>query len=169
MTGHLPCARIVPVCENGQFSTWLRRFRAVGLGGFGVRRGCPGNTAGRYITGCAPFCAHPQLKTITNGRREASVRIASTGAENQHHSKQSHAIGDSCAATVNRRVASSNLARDSCPIRQFAVVRCREVGANAGRFEGFECSVTATSSCTTGASKYHLSFALKFRVPAITL
>ena len=60
---------------------------------------------------CAPFCAPSRRKTIANGSRGASIRIAATDAENQHHSESSHSVGKSSAATVNRRVASSNLAR----------------------------------------------------------
>jgi hypothetical protein len=44
----------------------------------------------------------------SKGAGEQSVPI---GAENQHDSKSSHSGGEMSAATVNRRVASSNLAR----------------------------------------------------------
>ena len=39
------------------------------------------------------------------------VKITCNVAETQRGSKQSHSVGKVCAATVNRRVASSNLAR----------------------------------------------------------
>ena len=40
-----------------------------------------------------------------------SAREVYNCATNQYHSEPSHSVSESCAATVNRRVASSNLAR----------------------------------------------------------
>jgi len=60
---------------------------------------------------CAQFCAHPISKSVTLGSNGAGEQIARNGAENQHDSKSSHSVGKTSAATVNRRVASSNLAR----------------------------------------------------------
>ena len=60
---------------------------------------------------CAPFCAHSRYKTIANGRRGVSARMPPIYSENQYHSKLSHSVRKASAATVNRRVASSNLAR----------------------------------------------------------
>ncbi len=60
---------------------------------------------------CAQFCAHPTSKTIADGGSRPGEQIARTDTENQHHSKSSHSVGKTSAATVNRRVASSNLAR----------------------------------------------------------
>src|ERR1700730_16786926 len=59
---------------------------------------------------CAPFCAPSQQKTIANGSDGASIRIATTPARNQRYSSWSQLGGKISAATVNRRVASSNLA-----------------------------------------------------------
>jgi hypothetical protein len=58
-----------------------------------------------------PFCAHPRSKTIVDGRSLPGEQVASISKETQHHSKSSHLVPKTSAATVNRRVASSNLAR----------------------------------------------------------
>jgi hypothetical protein len=60
---------------------------------------------------CAPFCAPPASKSVALGSNGKGKQITRTSAENQHHSKLSHSVGKMYAATVNRRVASSNLAR----------------------------------------------------------
>ena len=63
------------------------------------------------IKDCALFCAHPLSKTMAVSGSQAEQQIARTTAENQHDSKSSHLVPKMSAATVNRRVASSNLAR----------------------------------------------------------
>jgi len=60
---------------------------------------------------CASFCAHPTSKTVALGSNQAGQQIASTRAENERDSKSSHSVRKKSATTVNRRVASSNLAR----------------------------------------------------------
>jgi len=42
---------------------------------------------------------------------QSSEQIRRIGIEKQHNSNPSHSVGKASAATVNRRVASSNLAR----------------------------------------------------------
>jgi hypothetical protein len=69
------------------------------------------STEGFTPSRCAQFCAHPRSKTIAKGNSRTGERIACTSTENQQHSKLSHLVGIGGAATVNRRVASSNLAR----------------------------------------------------------
>ena len=59
----------------------------------------------------ASFCAHPRSKTITLGSNGKGLEIAHTRAENQHDSEPSYSVVKASAATVNRRVASSSLAR----------------------------------------------------------
>ena len=39
------------------------------------------------------------------------MKLVATGAKNEHDSRRSHVVDKPDAATVNRRVASSNLAR----------------------------------------------------------
>jgi hypothetical protein len=65
------------------------------------------------IKDCALFCAHPLSKTMAVSGSQAGQQIARTTAENQHDSKSSHLVPKMSAATVNRRVASSNLAQGS--------------------------------------------------------
>jgi hypothetical protein len=60
---------------------------------------------------CASFCAPSPSKTIALGRHWTGEQIERNKAENQHHSKSPHSVRKTSAATVNRRVASSNLAR----------------------------------------------------------
>ena len=60
---------------------------------------------------CALFCAHPTSKTVTLGSNGTEEQIGRIGDEYQHHNKSSHLVRVASAATVNRRVASSNLAR----------------------------------------------------------
>jgi hypothetical protein len=64
---------------------------------------------------CALFCADPRSKTIALGSNGTGNEITCISAENQHHSKSSYWVGKANAATVNRRVASSNLARGANP------------------------------------------------------
>src|SRR5580704_13938425 len=60
------------------------------------------------------------------------VKITLTGSENQHDSKSSHSVGKTSAATVNRRVARSNLAGEKifcCIFKRFhgpAFIECLE-------------------------------------------
>jgi hypothetical protein len=56
---------------------------------------------------CAPFCAPPASKSVALGSNGKGKQITRTSAENQHHSKLSHSVGKMYAATVNRRVATS--------------------------------------------------------------
>jgi hypothetical protein len=89
---------------------------------------------------CALFCAHPTSKTIAFGSNGAGQQILSTRAENQHHSKSSYLVGKASAATVNRRVASSNLARGailpafSCNASTETYPESRFVQADARRY-----------------------------------
>jgi len=113
-----------------RFAIWLielfpvpNRFFAVGEDGELKIRGleCASTThAGPYTFNhlTAQFCAHPRSKTIALGSNGTGRQIACIGAENQHDSKSSHSVGKASAATVNRRVASSNLAR--YPIQNFS-------------------------------------------------
>jgi len=68
---------------------------------------------GRRATasGCAQFCAHPRSRTIANGRIEARLQIAPTGAENQHHSRASHTILVVFGRSLNQRVPGSSPGR----------------------------------------------------------
>ena len=60
---------------------------------------------------CALFCALPASKTVALGSNGKGEQIAHSRAKNQRYSKPSHLVAKMSAATVNRRVASSNLAR----------------------------------------------------------
>jgi hypothetical protein len=73
----------------------------------------PNYPSGRSGAGnrCAPFCAPPTSRTIALSDNWLVKQIARTSTENQCHSKPPHSVAILDAATVNRRVASSNLAR----------------------------------------------------------
>jgi hypothetical protein len=73
-------------------------------------------TRGCSRKNCAQFFAHPRSKTTADRSSQAGKQIASTGARNQHDSCPSHQVVRVSAATVNRRVASSNLARATLPV-----------------------------------------------------
>jgi hypothetical protein len=60
---------------------------------------------------CAPFCAPSGYKTAANRSRPPIARGTSNGVKNVCDSKKSCSVVILIAATVNRRVASSNLAR----------------------------------------------------------
>jgi hypothetical protein len=69
---------------------------------------------------CAPFCAHPTSKAVALGSDRIGNRKPRNGAENQHDSKASYAVLEMNAATVNRRVASSNLARGAISLKHLS-------------------------------------------------
>jgi hypothetical protein len=84
----------------------------------------------RLTKECAQFCAHPTSKTIANGSEEASMQIATTGAENQRGSKPSQSVLIVFGRSLNQRVAGSSPARLTSQSFAIAVVTlvCSEVG-----------------------------------------
>src|SRR5690242_1284566 len=69
---------------------------------------------------CSGFCTYLPSEIIAHGIRVARARIACTGEENQHGTAASHLVAEALAATVNRRVASSSLARGATLFFQLA-------------------------------------------------
>ena len=60
---------------------------------------------------CASFCAPSASEVVTIGSEAARAGNADKILSIQHDSERSHSVAASFAAPVNRRVASSNLAR----------------------------------------------------------
>src|SRR5579862_676191 len=103
--------------------------------------------ASNRMENCAPFCAHPRSKTVTTCGTRTGEGITHTVAQNQHHNEGSHSVVKPSAATVNRRVASSNLARGANLLLDSQTFMLTSVSRELGTFG------TATTASGFGNSK----------------
>jgi|HubBroStandDraft_3_1064219.scaffolds.fasta_scaffold05681_2 hypothetical protein len=103
--------------------------------------------ASNRMENCAPFCAHPRSKTVTTCGTRTGEGITHTVAQNQHHNEGSHSVVKPSAATVNRRVASSNLARGANLLLDSQTFMLTSVSRELGTFG------TASTASGFGNSK----------------